>query len=61
MPDATTSPATDADMIRRAAVAVHNLIRTDPKRNQWAAWVPRYLEGVADRIDKPALDEEESS
>ena len=40
----------EADMIRRAAVAVRNLILQDPERSEWADWVPQHLDGLAERI-----------
>jgi hypothetical protein len=36
------------------AVAVRNLILTDPERNEWADWVPTYLDGMARLRDRHA-------
>jgi len=41
-----------SDALRRAATAVRNLIDTDPKRNEWAEWVPTFLDGMANNRDK---------
>ncbi len=41
-----------SDTLRRAAVAVRNLILSDPERNEWADWVPQFLDGMANNRDK---------
>ena len=40
----------EADMVKRTAVAVRNLIAQDHVCNTWADWVPQHLDGLAERI-----------
>lgn len=51
----------EALMVRRAAETVRNLIRQDPSRNTWADWVPRHLDGLAERIAAAAVPQEGST